>query len=311
MKVGLQIYHFDWPGSPHNVSSKLVEMAKTAENCGFSSLWVMDHLFQLGGAFGPREAPVLEAYSTISYLAAVTKQMKIGIMVTNNVCRYPGMLVKAVSTLDLLSGGRAYLGIGAGGQVKDETKGMGIPVFSNKEIIERLEETLQIALHIWSEDFSPYRGKHYQLEKPLNNPPPLSHPHPPILIGLWKGGDNMLRLVAKYADACNLQFGSPLKEFPIWMRERYENRQGFLTNKLNKLKVYCKEIKRSYDDIELTALGTIKVANNALTTNDVIDLCQELAEMGFNHIIFNMPNSHNIDSIKTFGKEIIPQISDI
>lgn len=270
----------------------------------------MDHLFQLGGAFGPREAPVLEAYSTISYLAAVTTQIKLGIMVTNNVCRYPGMLVKAVSTLDLLSGGRAYLGIGAGGQVKDEIRGLGIPVFPNKEIIERLEETLQIAKQIWSGDTLPYKGKHYQLEKPWNNPPPLSHPHPPFLIGLWRGGDNMLRLVAKYAEACNLQFGSPLKEFPIWMRDRYENRQEFLTDKLNKLKIYCKETKRSFDDIELTVLGTIRIASDAMTIDEVVRLCQELADMGFDHIIFNMPNSHDIDSIKIIGQEIIPQISD-
>ncbi|MFX0123978.1 MAG: LLM class flavin-dependent oxidoreductase [Candidatus Hodarchaeota archaeon] len=311
MKIGLQIYHFDWPGSPQNLASKLVEMVRTAEQNGFSSLWVMDHLFQLGDAFGPRDAPVLEAYSTISYLAAVTTQIKVGIMVTNNVCRYPGMLIKAVSTLDILSGGRAYLGIGAGGQIRDELRGMGIPVYFNKEIIERLEETLQITKKIWSGDDSPYKGKYYNLEKPWNNPPPLSHPHPPILIGLWRGGNNMLRLVAEYADACNLQFGSPLKEFPIWMRERYKNRQEFLADKLEKLKMYCQEIKRSYDDIELTVLGTIRVSSDAMTKSEVINLCHELADMGFTHVIFNMPNSHDIDSIKTIGQEIIPQVKDI
>ena len=311
MKIGLQIYHFDWPGSPENVGPKLTQMAKTAEREGFASLWVMDHLFQLGGAFGPREAPLLEAYSAISYLAAVTTRIKLGIMVTNNVCRYPGMLVKTVSTLDVLSGGRAYLGIGAGGQVKDEIRGMGIPAFSNKIIIERLEETLQIAKQMWRGEASPYKGKHYHLKKPLNNPPPMSQPHPPILIGLWRGGDKMLRLVAKYADACNLQFGSPLKEFPIWMREKYENRQEHLTDRLKRLERYCNEIGRSYDDIELTVLGTIRVAPDAMTTTEVIDLCHELADMGFHHVIFNMPNSHEITPIEIIGQEVIPQVQDI
>ena len=114
MHIGLQMYHFDWPGTPENTGPKLVEIAKTAEDAGFSSLWVMDHLLQLGGAFGPIDAPLLEAYSTISYLAAVTKRMKVGILVTNNICRHPGILVKIVTTLDVLSGGRAYIGIGPG-----------------------------------------------------------------------------------------------------------------------------------------------------------------------------------------------------
>ena len=311
MKIGLQIYHFEWPGSPENVSSKLTQIARTAEQEGFSSLWVMDHLFQLGAAFGPREAPVLEAYSTISYLAAVTTQIKLGIMVTNNVCRFPGMLVKTVSTLDVLSGGRAYLGIGAGGQVRDEIRGMGIPNFSNKKIIERLEETLQIAKQMWRGDASPYKGKHFHLERPQNNPPPLSQPHPPILIGLWSGGDNMLRLVAKYADACNLQFGSSLKEFPIWMRSRYENRREYLTDRLKKLEMYCDEIGRSYDDIELTVLGTIRIAPDAMTTREIIDLCNEFADIGFSHVIFNMPDSHEINPIEVIGQEVIPKVKDI
>jgi alkanesulfonate monooxygenase SsuD/methylene tetrahydromethanopterin reductase-like flavin-dependent oxidoreductase (luciferase family) len=311
MKIGLQIYHFEWPKSPENLGPKLTQMAKTAERNGFASLWVMDHLFQLGGAFGSREATLLEAYSTISFLAAVTTQIKLGIMVTNNVCRYPGMLVKTVSTLDILSDGRAYLGIGAGGQVIDELRFMGIPVFSDKELIERLEETIQIAKQMWRGEVSPYKGKHYHLEKPLNNPSPLSQPHPPILIGMWSGGNNMLRLVAKYGDACNLQFGSPLKEFPMWMRERYKSRLEYLTDKLTRLEEYCDEIGRKYEDIELTVLGTIRLAPDAMTISEVVDLCQELANIGFHHVIFNMPNSHEITPIEVIGQEVIPQIQDI
>ena len=311
MKIGLQVYHFDWPGNPHNMGPKLVEIAKTAERAGFYSLWIMDHFFQLGGTFGPPEAPVLEGYSTISYLAAVTRQIKVGLMVTNNICRHPGVLVKIVSTLDVLSGGRAYLGIGAGGQIKREGTGLGIPFPSNQELIERLEEALQIVHQMWRGDVSPYNGKHYQLAEPINSPQPLSKPHPPILIGLWKGGPKMLRLVAKYGDACNLQFGTPLKEFPSWLRERYEERQDYLTRNLAVLKAHCSEIGRSYDEIERTVLGTIQVAPEAMNSVQVIELCRELAGLGFQHIIFNMPNVHEIEPLDIIGREVIPQVANL
>jgi alkanesulfonate monooxygenase SsuD/methylene tetrahydromethanopterin reductase-like flavin-dependent oxidoreductase (luciferase family) len=311
MKIGLQIYHFDWPGGLQNISSKLNEIAATAEKSGFSSLWVMDHLYQLGGAFGSVDAPLLEAYSTLSYLAAGTKKVNLGVLVTNNVCRYPGILVKIVSTLDVLSNGRMYLGIGLGGQVKREIEGFGIPTYPQKEQIDRLEETLRILHHIWRGDRSPFMGKCFQMKGPLNNPQPLSKPHPPILIGMWEGGKRMMRLTAKYADACNLQFGSPLPEFAPWMRERFLVRKEFLQSRLALLRASCSEFGRSYENIERTVLGTIKIAPNAMTARDVIELCKEFAQLGFQHVIFNMPNVHEVDPVRIIGEEVIPEVKNL
>ena len=293
------------------MGAKLVEIAKAAENAGFSSLWVMDHLFQLGGAFGPIDAPLLEAYSAITYMASATNRVKVGVLVTNNICRHPSVLLKMVNSLDVLSGGRAYLGIGLGGMVEREMRGMGIPRPPLGERIERLEETLKIFKHIWRGNTSPFLDKYFQLERPINSPQSLSQPHPPILIGMWKGGREMLRLTAKYADACNLQFGSPLKEFSDWMRERYEERGEFLTSRLERLKQNCARFGRSYDEIEKTVLGTIRIAPDAMSVDDVISLCGELAEMGFHHVIFNMPNVHEIAPLEIIGQEVIPQVADI
>lgn len=310
MKVGLQIYHFDWPGAPRNTGARLVEIAKTAENAGFFSLWVMDHLFQLGGAFGAIESPLIEAYSAITYMASATKRVKLGVLVTNNICRHPSILLKVVNSLDVLSEGRAYLGIGLGGMIEQEMRGMGIPQPSLKDRIERLEETLKIFKHIWKGDTSPFLGNHFQLEHPINNPKPLSKPHPPILIGMWEGGKKMLQLTAKYADACNLQFGSPLKEFAYWMRARYEVRRKFLTSRLERLKQNCEQLGRSYDEIEKTVLGTIRIAPDAMSEDSVIDLCRELTDLGFQHVIFNMPNVHEIKPLEIIGDEVIPVVAE-
>lgn len=311
MKIGLQIYHFNWPGSPHNIGAKLAEIARTAEAAGFSSLWVMDHFFQLGAAFGPVEAPLLEAYSTISYLAAMTKRIKLGVLVTNNICRHPGILVKIVSTLDVLSGGRAYLGIGPGGMVEREMKGLGIPRPPLKERIQRLEETLQIFHHMWRGEASPYTGKYYQLAEPINSPQPLTRPHPPIMIGMWKGGKKMMELTARYADACNLQFGSPLKEFPEWMTERYDEFETFSRNRLAILRRNCEKIGRPYEDIERTTLGTVKIARDAMNVDDITGLCRRFWKIGFQHVIFNMPNIHEIQPIEMVGREVVLAVADL
>jgi alkanesulfonate monooxygenase SsuD/methylene tetrahydromethanopterin reductase-like flavin-dependent oxidoreductase (luciferase family) len=311
MKIGLQMYHFDWPGTPENTGPKLVEIAKTAEDAGFSSLWVMDHLLQLGGAFGPVDAPLLEAYSTISYLAAVTKKMKVGVLVTNNICRHPGILVKIVTTLDVLSGGRAYLGIGPGGMVEREIVGYGIPRPPLKERISRLEETLKIAHHMWSDDRSTFEGRYYTLEAPICSPQPLSQPHPPILIGMWRGGPRMLSISARYADAVNLQFGSPLPEFADWMHEKYEERRELIPDRLAKLRRLCEEYGRDYDGIEKTILGTVRIAPDAMTAEDVLDICVELGELGIEQVILNMPNSHEVKPIEIIGEEVIPEVKDL
>jgi alkanesulfonate monooxygenase SsuD/methylene tetrahydromethanopterin reductase-like flavin-dependent oxidoreductase (luciferase family) len=289
----------------------LRKIVEAVEEAGFSSFWVMDHLFQLGGAFGNKDAPLPEAYSTLSYVSGLTKSIKLGVLVTNNILRYPGVLVKMVTTLDVLSGGRMYLGIGPGGMVEREIVGYGVNHPSLGERISRLEETLQIALHMWSDDRTPFRGRYYQLGEPICSPQPISKPHPPILIGMWKGGPRMLRISAKYADAVNLQFGSPLPEFQNWMREKYDEQTTFIPDKLRKLRHLCEEHGRDYNSIEKTILGTIKIAPDAMTTEDVLDICVELHELGMEHVILNMPNSHEITPIEVIGKEVIPYLRNL
>src|SRR5512139_1427218 len=201
MRLGLQIPRFTWPSGPAGIGTRLAEIARTADEAGFASLWVMDHFFQIRYV-GEFDEPMLESYTTLGYLAGVTKRARLGTLVTGVVYRHPGILVKSVSTLDVLSGGRAYLGIGAAWNER-EARGLGVPFPPVKERFERLEETLQIANQMWSENNGAYAGKYYQLAETLCTPQPLSKPHPPILIG-GSGEKKTLQLVAKYADACNL-----------------------------------------------------------------------------------------------------------
>src|SRR6266496_4988422 len=187
MKIGLQVPNFTWSGGPKEIHSKLAEIAQTADEAGFSSLWVMDHFFQIGrpnnpGGLGPAEDEMLESYSTLSYMAGFTQRVMLGTLVTGVVYRHPGILVKTVTTLDVLSGGRAYFGVGAAWNER-ESRGLGVSFPPVKERFARLEEALQIAHRMWSGDRSPYSGTHYQLADPLNSPPALSKPHPPIMVG--------------------------------------------------------------------------------------------------------------------------------
>ncbi|MCE7740499.1 MAG: TIGR03560 family F420-dependent LLM class oxidoreductase [Candidatus Heimdallarchaeota archaeon] len=214
MKIGLHIGKFHWPGSPENISSKLTEIAQTADDAGFYSIWVMDHIFQLGTQcgtiHGPEEAEMLEAYTTVAHLAAVTKKIKVGAQVTCNFFRNPALLVKMLTTIDVLSKGRTYLGIGAG-WFEREAVGYGYEFPSLKVRFEMLEESLQIIKHMWSRNTNSFKGKYFSLQEPLNNPPPVSKPHPPILIG-GSGEKKTLRFVAKYGDACNIVLGTTLKD---------------------------------------------------------------------------------------------------
>lgn len=236
---------------------------------------------------------MLEGYTTLGYLAAITKQTRLGLMVTGVVYRHPGILAKTVSTLDVLSNGRAYLGIGAA-WFEREAIGLGVPYPPLKERFERLEETLQIVKQMWSDDVGSYNGTHYQLAETLNSPQPLSKPHPPILIG-GMGEKKTLRLVAQYANACNL--------FAFIGSDE-------LRRKLDVLRNHCDDVGRNYDEIEKTALGTVHLASGEMAASQVIDTCQELAEVGFEQVIFNMPNVHEIEPLETFGGEIIPAVAE-
>src|SRR5262245_3675464 len=291
MRVGLQVPNFSWPGGPPGLGARLAEIGRTADDAGFASLWVMDQLFQIG-VVGPPEEPMLEGYSALSFLAGVTKRVKLGTLVTGVIYRYPGLLVKTVSTLDVLSGGRAYLGIGAAWN-EHESRGLGVPFPSLKERFERLEEALQIAHQMWSDDRTPYNGTHYQLADPLNHPQPLTKPHPPIMIG-GGGEQKTLRLVAQYADACNL-----------FVRGGIDG----IRHKLEVLRGHCEAVGRPYDAIERTTLGTVNLGPGKMSADDVIGLCRELAEVGIQHAIFNMPNVHELAPLEIFGREIIPAVA--
>ncbi len=291
MRIGLQLPVFTWPGGPAKIRPKLAEIARTADDAGFYSLWVMDHFFQIE-LVGPAEMDMLEGYATLSYLAAVTENVRLGTLVTGVTYRHPGILAKSVSTLDVLSGGRAYLGIGAA-WFEREHEGLGVPFPSLSERFERLEEALQIVKQMWSGDTRAYRGRHYRLEETLNRPQPISSPHPPVMIG-GLGERKTLRLAAQYGDACNLfTFIGP----------------EALRHKLDVLARHCDEVGRPYDEIERTTLGTVHVAANGKSPSDVIRECRALADLGIQHAIFNMPNVHEIAPLETFAKEIIPEVA--
>jgi F420-dependent oxidoreductase-like protein len=293
MRIGLQIPSFTWPGGTKEIAPRLAEIAQAADQSGFSSLWVMDHFFQIRGVGEPEE-PMLEGYSTLSYLASITQKVQLGTLVTGVVYRYPGILVKTATTLDVLSGGRAYFGIGAA-WFEREAKGLGVPFPPVKERFEQLEETLQIAHQMWSGEVSSYQGKHFQLAETLTSPQPISKPHPPILIG-GMGEKKTLRLVAQYADACNLFARAGI---------------DVLQHKLNVLRQHCQNVGRPYDEIERTALGTVHLAPNEMSAEAMIAQCHDLAQIGIQHFIVNMPNVHEIEPIKKIGREVIPAVAEL
>ena len=296
MKIGLQIPNFTYPGGPGKLGSKLAEIAQVADEHNFASLWVMDHFFQIGSrdrstGLGPAEDEMLEGYTTLAYLAGHTKKARLGTMVTGVIYRYPGILVKTVTTLDVLSGGRAYLGIGAAWNER-EAQGLGVPFPPLKIRFQQLEEALQIAKQMWSGKNGPYQGRHFQLAETLCNPQPLSKPHPPILIG-GGGEKKTLRLVAQYADGCNLfaRMGNDA-----------------LRSKLDVLKQHCDTVGRDYAEIEKTTLASIHLAPGKMKASDVIEDCRQWAKLGIQHVIFNMPNVHEIAPLETIGHEIIPAV---
>ena len=291
MRIGLQIPDLTFPGGGPELGADLKRIGRTAEEAGFYSVWMMDHFFQIP-IIAEAEHEMLEGYSTLTYLAALTERVKLGTMVTGVTYRHPGLLVKIVTALDVLSGGRAYLGIGAA-WFDREHHGLGVPFPPLSERFERLEETLQIAKQMWSGEVSPYEGRHYRLAETLNEPGALTRPHPPILIG--GGGERKtLRLVAQYGDACNLFYF-----FGV----------AALRHKLDVLKRHCDELGRDYDSIEKTCLNAIRLGGDGASPADVIRTCQELAEMGFSHVIYSLGDVHQLKPLEVFGREIIPELA--
>jgi F420-dependent oxidoreductase-like protein len=290
VKIGLQIPDFTWPGGPARLGTELATVARTADDAGFEFISVMDHFFQIE-IVGPPGHDMLEAYTTLGYLAACTSRAKLVTLVTGTVYRYPGILAKIVTTLDVLSAGRAWLGIGAAWN-EDESRGLGIPFPPLAERFERLEETLQICLQMWRGDETPFQGHHYQLERPLNYPRALSHPHPPILIG-GSGERKTLRFVAKYGQACNLFPGPDL------------------ARKLDVLRAHCQAEGRDYDEILKTCYFIFDVGKNGEKAGEVVDQLGKLAEMGFQAAIGAVANVWDVTPLEVIGSQVIPAVAGL
>jgi F420-dependent oxidoreductase-like protein len=287
MKLGLQIPRFRWPGGPPELASKLASVARAADDAGYASIWLMDHFFQIS-SIGKVDEPMLEAYTTLGFIAAHTRHARLGTLVTGAHYRHPGVLVKQVTALDVLSGGRAWLGIGAGWYQR-ESAGLGVPFPPLKERFEHLEETLQIAHRMFRGETEPFYGKHFQQAEPLNSPAPISQPHPPILIG--GGGERKtLRLVAQYADACNLF-------------TRYSRHD--LARKLGKLRGYCEEAGRSFDAIDRTCLGQWDPVRKS--PQAIVDELGELAELGFTTAIASLRDVETLKPIEIVARDVLPQ----
>jgi F420-dependent oxidoreductase-like protein len=289
MELGVHVSNFTWPGGPQRIAADLTRIATAAEDTGFAKLSVMDHVWQIGH-IGPPENDMLEAYTTLGYLAARTSRIKLLAWVTAVVYREPGLLAKAVTTLDVLSEGRAWLGIGAAWN-EPEARGLGLSFPPTAERFERLEEALEICLQMWSDDDGPYTGAHYQLESTLNSPQSLTRPHPPILIG-GGGEKKTLRLVAKYAQACNLFPGPDLE------------------HKLDVLRGHCDDVGRNYDEIEKTVMGPLDPGPDGADVDTLIKGMRQLADLGISHYHGSVPDAASITPIELLGERVIPVLAD-
>jgi F420-dependent oxidoreductase-like protein len=292
MKLGLQIRAFDWPGGTDAMAARLAEIARTADAVGYDSIWVFDHFFQIPHV-GPAEEPMLEAYSVLNYLAGQTKRVKLGTLATGVMHRHPSVLIKTVTTLDVLSGGRAWLGIGASWNHR-ECHGLGIPFPPLKVRFEMLEETLQIAKHMWTNAKGAFMGKHFKLLEPLNSPQPLTKPHPPILVA--GGGERKtLRLAAKYGDACNM----------------FSDDLGEVRRKLDVLRQHCEELGRDYDSIEKTAHVRLNVGEDGSLAGRIVDRLALLAEMGIATAIGGVAHVETLTPLEIIGRDVIPKVAKL
>jgi alkanesulfonate monooxygenase len=287
MELGLHLADMTFPGGAATLGRDLAAAATSAEDAGFTRVSVMDHLWQIE-VVGPPEHEMLEAYTTLAYLAAVTERVELLAWVTAPVYRYPGVLAKTVTTLDVLSGGRAMLGIGAA-WFEAEAVGLGIPFPPVAERFERLEETLQICLQMWDgKNEGPYEGAHYRLGRTLNSPQSLRRPHPPILVG-GGGEKKTLRMVAQYAQACNL-FAGP--ELP---------------HKLDVLREHCATLGRDYDEIEKTVMMTLDPGENGENADALLEQLGALAALGITHVQGRVPDAARPGRFDVFAERIVPE----
>lgn len=260
MRVSISVTNYSWPDGP---GKHLDAVARTADETGIDTLWVADHLLQVDPFADPAHTEHLEALTTLGFLAARTERVRLGAMVASVMMRPPAVLIKAISTLAVLSGGRAWFGIGAGHQA-DEARAMGLPFPATAQRFERLEETLRLARQMWAGDESPFEGRHYRLERPANSPNPTTRPR--ILVG-GTGERRTLPLVAKYADACNV-FDIP-------------DGGATVRHKFGVLARLCQAEGRPYDEIEKTISTRLAPGESG---EAFAERCAALADLGIDHV---------------------------
>lgn len=298
MRLGVSISAFSWSPDQALLGDTFSLIVERAERAGLYSAWVPDHFFQIPW-IGPPEQEMLEGWSALAYAAGRTNSIKLGTMVTGVTHRHPGLLVKMATTLDVLSHGRTYFGIGAAAGIEEEHRGLGLPLPPLAERFARLEETLQIVHQMWSGDDKPYEGKYYHLARPLNSPQPVQKPHPPILVG-GHGERKTLPLVARYADACN---------FMGYLDKDARQR------KLNILREHCQTLGRPYEQIEKTLVYFLHLThdgrNGTLSPQAAIDCFANLAAEGFDQVIMVLPNVTDLECFELLASRIIPEVERI
>jgi F420-dependent oxidoreductase-like protein len=298
MKVGLQISSFTWPGGTEAIGPTLARIVREADDIGVDSIWVMDHFFQIRGV-GRVEEPMLEGWTALGYMAAHSRRARLGLMVGGVHYRYPGLWIKAATTLDVLSGGRAWLGIGAAWN-EEESNGLGFPFPPLAERFEMLEETLQIGQQLFAGERgseSAFEGRHYRATRLLNSPQSISRPRIPIMIG-GGGEKKTLRLVAQYADACNV-FGTP----------------ETIARKYRILDAHCDAVGRDPTEIERSTLQDVRLAVGAGERGEsparVVDRFADLADAGAQHVIVDLKAVHEPARLERFGRDVVPHLADL
>ena len=289
MKFGLQVNSFTWPGGASAIGPTLARVTRTADDAGFDSIWVMDHFFQIRG-LGPPEAPMLEGMTALGFMAANSEKARLGLMVGGIHYRAPGLWIKAATTLDVLSGGRAWFGIGAAWN-EEESTALGFPFPPLRDRFEMLEETLQMAQAMWEGGMGSgeaFRGKHYSATRLMNSPQAISRPRVPIMIG--GGGERKtLRLVAQYADACNV-FGDTSR----------------IAHKYAVLREHCERLGRPYDEIERSTLQSVDV--DAQSADELVERFGRLGEAGAQHVLTSVRGVSDVSKLERIGAEVLPQL---
>jgi F420-dependent oxidoreductase-like protein len=298
VKIGLQISSFTWPGGDAAIGPTLAQVCRAADDAGFDSIWVMDHLFQIRSV-GAVEEPMLEGTTALGFMAAHTKRARLGLMVGAAPYRHPGVWIKSVTTLDVLSEGRAWFGIGAAWNV-EESRSLGVPFPDLPDRFALLADTLQMAHLAFSGERGseqPFSGRRVRAGRVLNSPQAISKPRVPIMVG--GGGERTtLRLVARYADACNV-FGGP----------------EMLTHKLDVLRQHCADVGRDFDTIEKTNLASISISpdgkKGSLTPSGLVERLGNWAEAGSHHTIVSIRNVSDVSKLELIGRDVIPQIRSL